>query len=95
MHTSPLHFALALALCAIPLASQASTYDGDCTNKPQSEWLSTSEVRARFEARGFTVGKVKAHGTCYEVYTRDKDGNKVEYFVNPATAGVVGQAGKK
>ncbi len=93
-----MHFtrsALMLALCATPIAGFASTYDGECTDKPKSEWMSVDAVKASFEQQGYTVGKVKSSGSCYEVYTRDKDGNKVEYFVSPADASVVGQAKKK
>lgn len=95
MKTYFLGYALVLALGAVPLASLASTHDGECTNRPQAEWMSTADVRAKFEARGYAVAKVKSHGSCYEVYTRDKDGNKTEFFVNPVNANVVGQAGRK
>ena len=86
---------LVLALFVTPVAALASTYDGECTDKPKSEWLSTAAVKARFEAQGYTVGKVKGDGTCYEVYTRDKDGNKTEFFVNPVDASIVAEASKK
>lgn len=85
---------VALAGTAWPLAAPASTYAGECTDRPKAEWLATTEVKARFEAQGYTVGKVKAGGSCYEVYAKDKDGRKVELFVNPVDAHVVGQAGK-
>ncbi|MBS0326166.1 MAG: PepSY domain-containing protein [Proteobacteria bacterium] len=84
----------ALALAALPLAAFASTYDGECTNQPQSRWMSTSDVKARFESQGYEVRKVKTGGSCYEVYAKDKDGGKVELFVNPVDASVVGKAAK-
>lgn len=95
MNTHFIRSALILSICATPLAALASTYDGECTDKPKSEWLSTQAVKARFEQQGYTVGKIKNTGSCYEVYTRDQDGNKIEYFVNPFDASVVGQASKK
>jgi hypothetical protein len=85
----------ALALSVASLGAFASTYDGECTDRPKSEWMSTDRVKAHFDGRGFSVGKVKAAGSCYEVYAKDTDGNKIELFVNPVDATVVGQAGKK
>ncbi|MBX3699693.1 MAG: PepSY domain-containing protein [Dokdonella sp.] len=95
MHVNLLPLGIAFALAAATPTAHASTYDGDCTDKPKSEWLSTTEVKVRFEAQGYVVGKVKSSGTCYEVYARDKDGAKVELFVSPADAHVVSQAGAK
>jgi hypothetical protein len=87
--------AAALALSALSFGAFASTYDGECTNQPQSRWMKTADVKARFEARGYSVGKVKTGGSCYEVYAKDKDGKRVELFVNPVDASIVGQAGQK
>jgi hypothetical protein len=95
MNANIIRTALVLACIAIPVAALASTYDGECTDKPQSEWLSTAAVKERFQVRGYTVGKVKSHGSCYEVYTRDESGKKIEFFVNPTDASVVAEAGKK
>ena len=82
------------ALCAVSSASFATTYNGSCTAEPKSNWLSPDAVKSKFEQQGYSVARVKSSDTCYEIYTRDKDVNKVELFVNPATASVVGQAGK-
>lgn len=86
---------VALALSALSLGAYASTYDGECTDRPKSEWMSTDAVKASFEAKGYRVGKIKVDGSCYEVYAKDKDGKKIELFVNPVNAAVVGQAGAK
>lgn len=85
----------ALALSVLSLGAFASTYNGECTDQPKSKWMSTSDVKAKFEAQGYSVGRVKTGGSCYEVYAKDKGGQKVELFVNPVDASVVGQAGKK
>jgi hypothetical protein len=85
----------ALTLLALSFGAFASTYDGECTNQPQSKWMSPADVKAKFETQGYSVGKVKTGGSCYEVYAKDKNGKKVELFVNPVDASVVGRAGKK
>jgi len=95
MHGLSLKIAAALAFSAVSLGAFASTYGGDCTDQPKSKWMNTADVKAKFEQQGYSVGRVKAGGTCYEVYSKDKDGRKIELFVNPVDASVVGQAGKK
>ena len=85
----------ALALSVLSLGAFASTYNGECTDQPKSKWMSMADVKARFETQGYSVGRVKTGGSCYEVYAKDKGGQKVELFVNPVDASVVGQAGKK
>lgn len=94
MRTQSIVVSAALALSALSLGANASTYNGECTNRPKAEWKSTADVKTHFQGQGYTVGKVKVGGSCYEVYARDKAGNKVELFVNPVDASVVGQAGK-
>lgn len=86
---------IALAFSTLSLGAMASTYGGSCTDQPQAKWMTTGTVRAKFEGQGYTVGRIKTSGTCYEIYTKDKDGSKIELFVNPVDASVVGQAGKK
>ncbi|WHZ12135.1 MAG: hypothetical protein OJF60_002576 [Burkholderiaceae bacterium] len=85
----------ALALSILSLGAFATTYNGECTDQPKSKWMSTGDVKTRFDAQGYSVGRVKTGGSCYEVYAKDKDGKKIELFVNPVDASVVGQAGTK
>lgn len=95
MNVPSIKLAAALALSALSFGAFASTYNGECTNQPQSKWMKVADVKARFAAQGYSVGKVKSGGSCYEVYAKDKGGKKVELFVNPVDASVVGQAGKE
>lgn len=82
------------ALSALSASAFASTYNGSCTSTPKSSWMPEKEVRAKFEQQGYNVGRIKSTGTCYEVYTKNKDGKKAELFVNPADGSVVKEAGK-
>lgn len=95
MHAFSLKTVAALALSAVSLGAFASSYDGDCTTQPKTKWMSSADVKAKFEAQGYSVGRVKTGGTCYEVYSKTADGKKIELFVNPVDASVVGQASKK
>ena len=82
------------ALCAVSSASFATTYNGSCTAEPKSTWPPPHADTPHSETHGYSDVRVMTCHSSYEIYTRDKDGNKVELFVNPATASVVGQAGK-
>lgn len=84
----------ALALSTLSVPAFASTYAGSCTNEAKSRWMEPAAVQSKFEQQGYTVRRIKSSGTCYEVYALDKNGKKVELFVSPADATVVGQAGK-
>lgn len=83
-----------IALSAVSVSTFASTYNGSCTSEPKSRWMAEKDVQAMFEKQGYSVRRIKSAGTCYEVYTKDKDGKKVELFVNPANGSVVQEAGK-
>lgn len=83
-----------LALSTLSLSAFASTYAGSCTTETKSKWMTPAAVQTKFEQRGYVVRRVKSSGTCYEIYAKDKEGKKVELFVSPADATVVGQAGK-
>jgi len=95
MHGLSLKIAAALACSAVSLGAFASTYNGNCTDQPKSKWMSSADVKAKFEKQGYSVGRVKAGGTCYEVYSKTADGKKTELFVNPVDASVVGQTSQK
>lgn len=82
------------ALSTLSFSALASTYDGSCTSEPKSKWMTTKDMQAKFENQGYNVGRVKAGNSCYEVYSKDKNGKKVELFVNPVDGAVVGKAGK-
>lgn len=94
MHNPVINTVIALGLLGLSAGAFASTYNGTCTTRPKSEWKSTADVKAHFTTQGYTVGKVKAGASCYEVYAKDRNGQKVELFVDPVKVAVVGQAGK-
>lgn len=85
----------AIALAALSFSALASTYAGSCTSEPKSKWMTEKQVQQKYEQQGYTVRRVKTGGDCYEVYAKDKDGRKVELFVNPANGALVQEAGKK
>jgi hypothetical protein len=77
----------ATALVALALPAAASSKP--CGNAPQSQWMSNDDVQTKAKAMGYKVRQVKIEDGCYEIYALDKDGNRVEAYLNPVTAEVV------
>ncbi len=84
-------FALAVAMLGVTTSAQAGSLGRLCTAAPQSQWLSINELQAKVEARGYTVKKAKLKKACGELYALDRDGKRVELFVDPTNGQVVGQ----
>ena len=84
-------FAVAAAMLATAATAQAGSLGRPCTAAPQSQWLSIDKLRAKIEAQGYKVMKAKLKKACGELYTVDKDGQRVELFVDPTNGKIVGQ----
>jgi hypothetical protein len=48
-------------------------------------------LEAKVEALGYKVRKSKLKAACGEIYTIDKNGARVELFVDPTSGNIVGQ----
>lgn len=48
-------------------------------------------LQAKVEALGYKVQNTKLKAACGEIYTIDKNGNRVELFVDPSNGEIVGQ----
>lgn len=94
MNSSSLKPLVIIALSALSFSAFASTYAGSCTSEPKSNWMTVKDMQTTYEKQGYSVRRIKSEGTCYEIYTMDKDGKKVELFVNPANGTVVHEARK-
>jgi hypothetical protein len=73
-------------------AAQAESLGRPCTSAPQAEWLPIKDLEAKVEALGYKVHKSKLKNACGEVYATDKDGKRVELFVDPTNGQIVGQS---
>jgi hypothetical protein len=81
----------AAGLLGAATAAQAGSLGRPCTSAPQSQWLSMGALQAKIEAQGYKVRKAKLKAACGELYTVDKDGNRVELFVDPTSGEIVGK----
>ena len=82
-------------LTAIMLGAAATAEAGSlgrpCTTAPQTEWLSLEVLQTKVEALGYKVQKAKLKNACGEIYALDKNGARVELFVDPTSGEIVGQ----
>jgi len=82
-------------LTAVMLGAAATAEGGSlgrpCTTAPQTEWLSLEVLQTKVEALGYKVQKAKLKNACGEIYALDKNGARVELFVDPTSGEIVGQ----
>ena len=84
---------IAAALCVIALGAagaQAKSLGRPCTAAPESQYLPATELKAKIEAQGYTVKEVEVEKACAEVYALDKNGARVELFLDPTNGSIVG-----
>lgn len=79
----------ALALTAAAAAPALADDDARCGNAPRDQWMSEDAIKAKGTEMGYDVRRVKVDDGCYELYALDKNGAKVELYLDPVTAAVV------
>jgi hypothetical protein len=82
---------VAAAMVGTATLAQAGSLGQPCTAAPQDQWLSIDALRSKVEALGYKVQKAKLKNGCGELYTIDKNGSRVELFVDPTNGTIVGR----
>ncbi|MGA7485731.1 MAG: PepSY domain-containing protein [Xanthobacteraceae bacterium] len=82
---------VAAAMVGSATLAQAGSLGRPCTAAPQDQWLSIDALRSKVEALGYKVQKAKLKNACGELYTIDKNGSRVELFVDPTNGTIVGR----
>ena len=82
---------LNIAVASAALLFAGAAFAGpQCTDAPQSDWMSQDTMKQNLADQGYTIKKFKVtSGNCYEIYGMDKDGVKVEIYFNPVNGEVV------
>jgi hypothetical protein len=86
--------AAAAAVAAVLLAiadARAGSLGRPCTAAPESQYLTGPQLQVKAEALGYRVARVKIAKACGEIYATDKDGTKVELFVDPTDGTIIGK----
>jgi hypothetical protein len=84
-------FTAAAATLGIASAAYAGSLGRPCTTAPQTQWLPIEQLQAKLEALGYKVRNGSLKNACGEFYAFDKNGGRVELFVDPTSGDVVGQ----
>ena len=82
--------AVRILLSTVTLAN-AGSLGRPCTAAPQSQWLSLDALQTKVEALGYKVQKAKLKAACGELYTIDRNGSRVELFVDPTSGAIAGK----
>ena len=83
--------AVTAAILGTVTLAEAGSLGRPCTSAPQNQWLSIDALQSKVETLGYKVQKAKLKNACGELYTIDKNGNRVELFVDPTNGAIVGQ----
>jgi hypothetical protein len=83
-------FGFAFVLAGLASA-EAGSLGRPCTSAPQSQWITLDALQAKVEGLGYKVQKAKLKNACGELYTIDRNGNRVELFVDPTSGDIVGR----
>lgn len=81
--------ALLLAAAAL-LPASAALASPNCTDEPQSKWMSEEAMRTRVTEMGYErIRSLETTGSCYEIYGYTRAGERAEVYFNPVTGAVV------
>lgn len=61
----------------------------DCTNEPKEKYMKVEDFKKKVEGMGYKIDKFKTPGSCYEIYGKNSEGQKVEIYFNPVDASIV------
>ncbi|MBR0718381.1 PepSY domain-containing protein [Bradyrhizobium liaoningense] len=75
----------------VAASAQAGSLGKPCTSAPETQWLPMQQLQAKVEAQGYKIQKAKLKNACGELYTLDRNGNRVELFVDPTNGQIIGQ----
>lgn len=90
MKTHIFTYTLCAAMISFGMIGSASAKPPrDCTDVPQSQWMSFDQLSAKAEQLGYTPEKIERKGSCIEVSGEDRNGAKIKVSFNPATGEVV------
>ena len=78
---------LAIAAATMAQSAQASS---DNAAIPQANWMTVPQITEKLTAEGYKVRQIKKEKHGYEVYAIDKDGKRLEAYVDPVTGQLLG-----
>jgi len=87
---SRLHLLSLVALILSGFSSALPAWAGaKCAVHPKNEWISEEDFKKRLVEQGYSIKVFKISGDCYELYGKDKSGQKVEIYFDTKTGDIV------
>lgn len=72
------------------LVGSTAFADTRCTDAPQSDWMSQSDMLRTLADTGYTIERFQVtRGNCYKMHGWDKDGRRVEMSFDPVDGRVM------
>jgi hypothetical protein len=78
-----------LPTVALALMAATSTQARDDCDSAIATWQPREAVRAMAEDRGWRLKRIKIDDGCYEVYGTDRQGQRFEAKIDPATLEII------
>ena len=70
-------------------ASLTAFASADCAKHPQNEQIPPAKFQQQLKDQGYQIKKFKTSGNCYEIYGKNKQGQKVEIYFDTKTGKAV------
>lgn len=80
---------LIAALAILSFTPALALASPSCTSEPRSKWMPEAAMKAKIEAMGYKVRTFEITGNCYEIYGKDKNGERAEVYFNPVSGEIV------
>ncbi|MFA5952642.1 MAG: PepSY domain-containing protein [Hyphomicrobium sp.] len=77
-------------LLSLTATAYAESFGQPCTTEPKAKWMPLEAITKIVEDHGYKVSKAKMKNSCAEVYARDDQGVRVEFFIDPSSGNPVG-----
>lgn len=78
------------AVLMLAVLSSATAFAGaDCVAHPKSEWMPKDQLIQSLKSQGYQIKKFKVDDNCYEIYGKNKQGQKVEIYFDTKTGKAV------
>ncbi|MBS0382913.1 MAG: PepSY domain-containing protein [Proteobacteria bacterium] len=74
---------------AAALVSVGAIAAPKCTSAPRNQWMPEQQMKDNLLKQGYSIDRFLVSGTCYEIYGKDKAGNKVEIYFDPTDGHIV------
>ncbi|WP_404401037.1 PepSY domain-containing protein [Idiomarina seosinensis] len=81
-----------VAAATLLAACSAEETETRCTTASQTEWIDQEQFQSGLKEQGYEINEFKVTpGSCYEIYGKNRAGEKVEIYFNPVDGSVVKQ----